>query len=328
MPIYPPTPDTIAVAARILREGGLVGLPTETVYGLAADATNGDAVARVYERKGRPQFNPLIVHFASADAAWFYADPIGAARQLAKALWPGPLTLVLPLRTEAPLSGLVTAGLDTVAVRVPDHEAARALISAAGVPLAAPSANRSGRISPTTAAAVATELGEDIFVLDGGTCERGLESTVVALDALRGARQLRPGSIATADIEAVMGRRLDCGPPIADFGSHKVGDVATPASPGQLASHYAPRAMVRLNALEVRPGEALLSFGPITPPAHGPQFNLSPTGDLIEAARNFFAALRVLDDSGVESIAAMPVPEHGLGEAINDRLRRAAHGRG
>lgn len=327
MPIYPPTPDTMAVAARILREGGLVGMPTETVYGLAADATNGDAVARVFERKERPRFNPLIVHFSSADAAWSYADPVGAARLLAMAFWPGPLTLVLPMRREAPLSGLVTAGLDTVAVRVPDHEVALALITAAGVPLAAPSANRSGRISPTTAAAVTTELGEDIFVLDGGTCERGLESTVVALDALGGARLLRPGGVATADIEAVIGRGLDCIPPIAEIGDNEDGEAATPASPGQLASHYAPRAMVRLDALDVRAGEALLSFGPMTPPADGPQFNLSPSGDLVEAARNFFAALRLLDDSGVETIAAMPVPEHGLGEAINDRLRRAAHGR-
>jgi len=323
MPILDPSPDALAAAARLIRSGGLVGLPTETVYGLAADATNGEAVAAIYALKGRPRFNPLIVHVACAEAAWERAAPTAMAEMLAARFWPGPLTMVLPARSDNGIADLATAGLDTIAVRVPDHPVARALIADSGRPLAAPSANRSGRISPTTAADVIAELGDDLPVLDGGLCLRGLESTIVAFGP-SGVVLLRAGSIPAAEIEEA------CGAPIIRMDG-TAGAASAPIAPGQLQSHYAPRAKVRLRVSDWRPGEALLAFGPTWPAAKvfGPasdlsMFNLSPTGDVAEAARNLFGALRRLDASGAHTIAVMPIPDVGLGEAINDRLERAA----
>ncbi len=298
----------IAEAARIIRAGGLVAFPTETVYGLGADATQGQAVARIFEAKGRPRFNPLIVHLPDLEAARELAAFGDDALALARTFWPGPLSLVLPLSRGSRIGELVTAGLDTVALRVPSHPAARALLVAAGVPIAAPSANKSGRISPTRAAHVEEEFANTVdMILDGGRSEVGLESTIVAL--LPQPTLLRPGSIAREDIEAALER------PLADFQAGKV------QSPGQLLSHYAPRASLRLNAAEAMPGEALLGFGPRAPEG---ALNLSADGDLREAAANLFASLRALDASKPSRIAVMPIPLTGLGEAINDRLRRAA----
>jgi L-threonylcarbamoyladenylate synthase len=304
----------IREAAHELAAGRLVAFPTETVYGLGADATNSRAVAAIFEAKGRPRFNPLIVHVASLAAAEALAEMTPSGRRLAAAFWPGPLTLVLKRKAGAPLADLVTAGLDTVAIRMPDHPVARALLEAAGFPLAAPSANRSGGLSPTQAAHVATDLGDKVaMILDGGPTAHGIESTV--LDASGElVRMLRPGAVPADTIEAVLGEKI----------VRAVRAEAKPISPGQLASHYAPRARLRLDASQVNPGEALLAFGPGAPETHGPTINLSVHGDLIEAAANLFAALRALDSSGVDTIAVMPIPEHGLGEAINDRLRRAA----
>ena len=301
-------------AAEVLRAGRLVAFPTETVYGLGANATDGRAVAQVFEAKGRPSFNPLIVHLFDYAAAERIAVFTEKARRLAGAFWPGPLTLVLQRKPEAGLSDLVTAGLDSVALRVPDHPVARALLRASALPIAAPSANRSGHVSPTTAEHVAADLGDKpVMILDAGPTAHGLESTV--LDA-RGDRvvRLRPGATTAEAIEAVLGEPIE-----RAFCS---GD--RPLSPGQLETHYAPTARIRLGATDMRPGEALLAFGPGPPGARGPSINLSPTGDLIEAAANLFAALRKLDATGVSTIAVMPIPETGLGEAINDRLRRAA----
>lgn len=304
----------IREAARLLCEGRLVAFPTETVYGLGADATNGEAVARIFEAKGRPRFNPLIVHVARLEAAEHLAEMGPLARRIAEAFWPGPLTMVLVRRRRSGLSDLVTAGLDSVALRMPDHPIARALLEACGRPLAAPSANRSGHVSATTARHVDEDLGDRVaMVLDGGPTAYGIESTV--LDATGPTPVLlRPGAVTAETIEQVLGvplaRALDGG--------------ARPTSPGQLESHYAPRARVRLNAREARPGEALLAFGPNGPPSGDMVINLSPSGDLIEAAANLFAALRKLDSAAVEAIAVMPIPAEGLGEAINDRLSRAA----
>jgi L-threonylcarbamoyladenylate synthase len=300
----------IAEAAHILRAGGLVAFPTETVYGLGADATNGKAVARIYEAKGRPRFNPLIAHVEGAGAARDLVRFNEEAALLAERFWPGPLTLVLPRREGAVLrvSGLVTAGLDTLAVRVPAHPAARRLIAAAGVPIAAPSANLSGRVSPTCAHHVEEDLGNAVeMILDGGATQAGLESTIVAFAPAP--TLLRPGGLAREDIEAALGRRL------VDYRQAGV------LSPGQLASHYAPRARLRLNASAAEPGELLLAFGPGAPDG---ALNLSPAGDLREAAANLFAYLRELDARAPARIAVMPIPEHGLGEAINDRLARAS----
>ncbi len=300
----------IAEAARILRAGGLVAFPTETVYGLGADATNGKAVARIYEAKGRPRFNPLIAHVESLDAARDLVEFNNEAAALAEEFWPGPLTLVLPQR-EGPahrVSGLVTAGLDTLAVRVPAHPVARRLIAATGVPIAAPSANLSGRVSPTCARHVEEDLGNAVdMILDGGVTQSGLESTIVAFSPA--STLLRPGGLAREDIEAVLGR------PLKDYREASV------LSPGQLASHYAPRAGIRLNASAAEPGELLLAFGPGAPDG---ALNLSPSGDLREAAANLFAYLRELDARRPVRIAVMPIPRHGLGEAINDRLARAS----
>jgi L-threonylcarbamoyladenylate synthase len=301
----------IADAARILRDGGLVAFSTETVYGLGADATNGRAVARVFEAKGRPQFNPLIVHVSSLADAERYAVFSDTARRLAQTFWPGALTLVLPRVANCALSELVSAGLDTVALRVPAHPVAAKLLAASQVPVAAPSANASGRISATTAQHVAESLGDEVdLILDGGATPLGLESTVIGFDGAQPVL-LRAGAIARADLEAVTG------PLIAS-------QNARVQSPGQLASHYAPRAALRLDAMTVTPDEALLAFGPLIPPGARRTLNLSTAGDLKEAAANLFAMLHTLDASGAASIAVMPVPNTGLGEAINDRLQRAA----
>ena len=311
----------VARAARVLAAGGLVAFPTETVYGLAADATNGEAVARLYDAKGRPSFNPLIAHVADGAAARALARFNGAADGLAAAFWPGPLTLVLPKLAPCPVAELATAGLDTIAVRVPSHPVARGILAAFGRPLVAPSANRSGHVSPTTAQHVLADLGGRIeLIVDGGPTPMGLESTIVAcLDA---AVLLRPGALPRVDIARVI--------PLADpvpAPAAPADGEALPVAPGQLASHYAPRARLRLRARHVNAHEALLAFGPVA--AQGAEraahaLNLSARGDLIEAAANLFSHLRALDAAGAATIAVMPVPREGLGEAINDRLERAA----
>jgi L-threonylcarbamoyladenylate synthase len=321
-------PGAIDEAARILAAGGLVAFPTETVYGLGADATNAEAVAKLYAAKGRPSFNPLIAHVAEAaprtlvrfDAARALARFDAAAEILAAAFWPGPLTLVLPRAPSCPVAELATAGLDTIAVRMPAHPVARALIVALGKPVVAPSANRSGHVSPTTAAHVLADLGERIdLVLDGGPSRVGVESTILAcLDG--DVTRLRPGGLPRVGIESALGRAVNERVIAADEGE-------APLAPGMLASHYAPRATLRLDAGEVRPGEALLAFGPALPAGAeraAKVLNLSPHGDLIEAAANLFSHLRELDHAGITQIAAMPIPREGLGEAINDRLMRAA----
>ncbi len=308
------TSDTeLAAAAAHLRAGRLVAFPTETVYGLGADATNPSAVAAIYAAKGRPDFNPLIVHVPDMAAAGRIARLDDRAMRLAAAFWPGALTLVLPLRPEAGIAPAVTAGLDTIALRVPAHPLARALLAAAGLPLAGPSANPSGRVSPTTAAHVRDGLGAKVaMVLDGGPCPVGLESTIVSLAGDK-PRLLRPGGVPAEAVEALIGPLV-----------RPTGGVAVSA-PGMLESHYAPAAPVRLNATAPldRP-EALLAFGSDVPAGFARVLSLSPTGDLAEAAHNLFAHLRRLDEDGAEAIAVMPIPGHGLGAAINDRLRRAA----
>ncbi len=310
------TPRAVELAARVLTAGGLVAFPTETVYGLGADATNAQAVARLYQAKERPSFNPLIAHVADRKAAHVLGCFDAAAERLAAAFWPGPLTLVLPRLAECPVADLATAGLDSIAVRVPDHPIAHALLAAFGRPVVAPSANRSGHVSPTTAAHVLADLrGRVELILDGGPTRMGLESTIVA--CLGEPALLRPGALARDEIERVLGRPL---------ASPAESSGIAPLAPGQLASHYAPRARVRLEATNVQPGEALLAFGPELPPGAertARVLNLSPRGDLIEAAANLFSHLRALDAPGTV-IAAMPVPHEGLGEAINDRLARAA----
>ena len=302
-------PDAIAAAAQALKAGGLVILPTETVYGLAAAAADPRAVAAVYAAKGRPSFNPLIAHvsdLAMAEAVAVFDD---RARALARAFWPGPLTLVLPVRPDGGVCDLARAGLDSVALRAPDHPVARDLIAAFGAPVVAPSANRSGRPSPTTLADAVEETGSAAAAaLEGGACRVGLESTVVGL--LDAPRLLRPGAVTRAQLEAVIG-------PLAEA------EDDARRSPGRLARHYAPAAPVRLEAAAPAPGEAYLAFGPgATVGDH--VFNLSPAGDLAEAAANLFAYLRAADRTGPTAIAVAPIPETGLGEAINDRLRRAA----
>lgn len=314
MPIRRATDDAIAAAAAALRDGGLVAFPTETVYGLGADATNARAVAAIFEAKGRPRFNPLIVHVADAGDAADFAVLGPEARALAAAFWPGALTLVLNKRSDCAIADLATAGLDTLALRVPSHPVARALIRAADRPIAAPSANRSGHVSPTTAAHVEADLGDKVaIILDDGPCPIGVESTVVDVSGPAPVL-LRAGGVTREALETVLGAAL----------ASRIDNVDRPSSPGQLASHYAPRAVVRLDATEPRPGEAFLAFGPVATDHWGTVINLSPTGDLIEAAANLFAALRQLDATGAGTIAVMPIPESGLGEAINDRLRRSA----
>jgi L-threonylcarbamoyladenylate synthase len=317
--ILPPTPQGIARAAAILRAGGLVAMPTETVYGLAGDARSDTAVARIFEAKGRPRFNPLIVHLADMDAARALAVFDDRAERLAAAFWPGPLTLVLPLRDGAGLSPLVTAGLPSVALRLPAHPVARALIAAAGLPLAAPSANPSGRVSPTRADHVTAGLGGRIAaVLDAGPCAVGVESTILGLDGP--ATLLRPGGIAAEALEAALGQPLQDLPPMA-------GTAARPSAPGQLASHYAPAAAVRLAVRRPAPGEIWVGFGP---GCDGADLSLSPAGDLVQAAARLFHTLREADRlAGPQGLIGFaPVPDQGLGRAINDRLCRAAAPRG
>lgn len=305
-------PDARRAAAAILRAGGLVAFATETVYGLGADATDEAAVARIFEAKGRPRFNPLISHVPDMESAFALGVATPAALVVAEACWPGPLTLVLRRAEGCPIAWLTTAGLETAAIRVPGSDAARALLAEVGRPVAAPSANRSGRVSPTSAAHVAAEEFSDLeLILDGGPCRVGLESTVLDVSGER-PRLLRPGAVTRERIEALVG-------PV-ELASH--GDAIT--APGMLATHYAPSVPVRLGATALRDGEAGLDFAGRL----GCADDLSPRGDMVEAAANLFAHLRRLDRPGVTAIAVAPVPEAGLGAAINDRLRRAAAPRG
>jgi len=312
MPIRAPTPEALAEAAQLLKQGKLVAFPTETVYGLGADACNDQAVAAIFAAKGRPQFNPLIIHVPDIEAAMELADLKDSAHRLAARFWPGPLTLVVPRRPDCKVSWLATAGLDTIAIRCPAHGVANALLSAFKGPIAAPSANPSGRVSPTTAHHVDEGLGSMVaMTLDAGPATLGLESTIIGLGGARPS-MLRPGSLTRADIESVIGPLV-----AAD-------DTETaPHAPGRLKRHYATSKRLRLNATLVGPGEALLAFG--TPLSGGRlNLNLSPTADLSEAAANLFSMLRTLDTTDAEAIAVMPIPVTGLGEAINDRLARAA----
>jgi L-threonylcarbamoyladenylate synthase len=312
------TERDIAFAAETLLQGDIIGMPTETVYGLAADATQGEAVARIYEAKGRPIFNPLISHVSDLEMAEEHGIFSKEARKLAEHFWPGPLTLVVPSRPGSKISDLARAGLDSVALRVPAHPVALDLIRALKRPIAAPSANRSGRISPTSAKDVIEELGEKVaLVLDGGDTQIGVESTIVSCVESNGLlRQLRPGGIPFEEMSATLDTRITrdviSGPLI---------------SPGLLASHYAPLAPVRMNCTKFREGDAILAYGNIETtefPASSPLYNLSPSGDLRQSASNLFSALRTLDAFQPKAIAVMPIPSTGLGEAINDRLSRAA----
>ncbi|QGY04911.1 threonylcarbamoyl-AMP synthase [Methylobacterium mesophilicum SR1.6/6] len=313
-----PDASGLGEAAALLRAGGLVAFPTETVYGLGADATNDAAVARIFAAKERPRFNPLIAHLPDTEAALAEGAFDAQARRLAEAFWPGPLTLVVPACPGTRVCDLARAGLGSVALRVPAHPLARDLLAAAGRPVAAPSANRSGRVSPTRADHVLDDLaGRIAAVLDGGDTPVGVESTVVA--CLGGPpRLLRPGGITRAALRAVLG---------SDPAAPDPADADRPAGPGLLASHYAPRAQVRLDATHIEPGEAALLFGPERQPGHDrarAALNLSPSGDLAEAAARLFGALRDLDAAGTATIAVAPIPAEGLGEAIRDRLARAA----
>ncbi|MGO4685998.1 L-threonylcarbamoyladenylate synthase [Hyphomicrobium sp. 2TAF46] len=313
--IAPANAEWIAEAGQMIRSGALVAFPTETVYGLGADATNGEAVARVFEAKGRPAFNPLIVHVLGLEQALIIGEFSPLARRLTEAFWPGPLTIVVPRTAKSDVSDLVSAGLPTVALRSPDHPVARALLAAAQRPLAAPSANRSGHVSATHAEHVAADLGDKAaLILDAGPTSHGLESAVVSLVGETPVL-LRPGAVTVEAIEVALGERL---------ARETEASSTRPASPGQLLSHYAPRAALRLNAYEWGPNEAVLAFGGVAEKPARVFINLSPSGDLVEAAANLFAALRMLDASGAPTIAATPIPKHGLGEAINDRLKRAA----
>lgn len=306
--IREPSEDAVKLAAKLLNEGQLVALPTETVYGLGVNARDGEAVARLYEAKGRPSFNPLIVHLPSLEAARKIAVFDAKAEMLAKAFWPGPLTLVLPLREDSGIHPLVTAGLDTIALRVPAHPLAEKVLTAASIPIAAPSANPSGRLSPTRAEHVAEGLGDKIaLILDGGATDIGLESTIIKPG--KPSLLLRPGGIARDRIEAVIGEALT------------MADGSAIIAPGMLKSHYAPGASLRLDAAIAEPDELLLGFGPDAPSG---ALNLSPTGDMREAAQNLFSYLRQLDAQKPSRIAVMPIPHEGLGEAINERLSRAA----
>lgn len=306
----PTSVEGIATAADLLQRGELVSFPTETVYGLGADATNDQAIANIYAAKGRPQFNPLIVHVSDKAEAQRIVDFNADAHLLADAFWPGALTLVLPRTKDCTVSLLVSAGLDTVAVRVPNHKTAHDLLRVTGRPVAAPSANPSGRISPTTATHVLEGLnGQIAAVLDGGSCLVGIESTVVDVSGAHPVL-LRPGGISFEEISKVLGSLTK---------SNETPEA--PKSPGMLERHYAPETPIRLNATRFEDDESILGFGPQAP---SQSLNLSTAGDLVEAAANLFAMLRILDDRGGKSIAVMPIPDHGLGLAVNDRLRRAA----
>jgi L-threonylcarbamoyladenylate synthase len=320
--ILPADEVAVAVAARCLGEGGLVAFPTETVYGLGADAANAGAIARLYEAKGRPSFNPLIAHVGDIAAAIRIARFDATATALAEAFWPGPLTLVLPKTSDCAVADLATAGLATIAVRIPVHPTARAILRAFGGPVVAPSANLSGHVSPTTADHVQSDLdGRIDLIVDGGAVTVGIESTIVGCFDVP--MLLRPGGLPRGEIERVLGRPLLRPPEDTE-------SAGQPLAPGMLASHYAPRTQVRLDAESLETDEALLAFGGDRVPgaeAAVAVMNLSAHGDLAEAAANLFGYLRALDTTGARAIAVMPVPHHGLGEAINDRLRRAAMGR-
>jgi L-threonylcarbamoyladenylate synthase len=338
------SPEAIEQARSALSAGRLVAFPTETVYGLGADATNDRAVAMLYAAKERPSFNPLIAHVADLAAARRLAQFDAEASKLAQAFWPGPLTLVLPKRRDCPVGQLATSGLDTIAVRLPSHPVARDIIAAFGKPVVAPSANRSGRVSPTCAKHVQADLAGRIdLIIDGGPSPLGLESTVLA--CLGQAVLLRPGATPRATLERCLGHDIAAAAlaspgPLPDpraaegreeaagrKGGGRADGGSRPMAPGMLVSHYAPDALLRMNAVTVAPGEALLAFGATLPNDAGNAqmvLNLSAGGDLVEAAANLFDYLRQLDGAGVSSIAVMPIPDEGLGEAINDRLRRAA----
>ena len=311
--------SVINEAADILKSGGCVAIPTETVYGLAADATNGTAVARIFEIKGRPTFNPLISHFYSLKHLKDYVDLNDTAQKLAAAFWPGPMTLIVKRRKNCCISDLTCAGLDTIAVRIPAHLTAQIIIKAADLPLAAPSANKSGEVSPTSAAHVAESLGEGApLIIADGSSKIGLESTVIDCTGDK-AVIARMGAITPQDCEDVLGYVPD----IADSNDEK------PISPGQLLKHYAPKTPVRLKAYDVHMGEALLAFGStkfINVKAAHTVINLSEEGDLYQAAANLFSYMRQLDKTGADMIAVMDIPNIGIGLAINDRLKRAAQG--
>ncbi len=313
MPLLPATPDNIERTAALLLNGGIAAFPTETVYGLGADATNGEAVAGIFAAKTRPRINPLITHLPDLEAAHTHAVFNQVAEKLAAAFWPGPLTLVLPRRAQSPIADLVTAGLDTIALRVPRHPVALSLLRALGRPIAAPSANRSGEPSPTDASHVSESLGPEVLVLDGGAAEMGLESTIIGFDGDMPVL-LRLGAIARGAIEAVTGRLADA--------EH---EASRPRAPGRMFRHYAPKKPLLLDVTEPGPDDAYLAFGP-APDGVAHVFPLSTSARLEEAASNLFRMLRLADKSGCARIAVARVPSHGLGEAINDRLRRAASG--
>lgn len=308
--LYKPSKKTFVLAAEKLKQGDIVSFPTETVYGLGADARDSKAVAKIYAAKERPSFNPLIVHLASVEKVQQYVKMDDLAKRLADSFWPGPFTMVLPLKEGCGLSDLVSAGLDTVAVRVPKNEVAHSLLEQFDGPIAAPSANKSGHISPTTADHVEGEFGAELtMIIDGGACEKGIESTIVQIEGEQ-IILLRPGNVSQVELERVSGAKV-----ILNNES-----TEKPNSPGQLESHYAPTSKMRLNAKEINSDECLLGFGDCGPST----VNLSPSGDLREAAANLFSMMRKLDQMDFETIAVSPIPPTGLGVAINDRLRRAA----
>ncbi len=323
----------IKEAIRLLSEGGLIAFPTETVYGLGADARSDKAVARIFEVKGRPSFNPLIVHVGSVEAALEIGDFNDAALKLVDVFWPGPLTIVVPLKKQAGISSLVTAGLPTIALRMPDHDVARAILKgselkSSGFAIAAPSANSSGRISPTSHTHVEQDLGNKVdLIVDGGETTKGLESTIVSIKEEDGRgtvlHLLRPGTVTLAELEQASGLAVESH--VGEIDEKGVGGTGNdvPLAPGSLLRHYAPRAGVRLNVLDVEEGEAVLGFGP-EETIEGNFYNLSEAGDMMEAAQRLFAGLHYLDGLGVSRIAVRPIPEEGVGVAINDRLRRAA----
>ncbi|MDD4617409.1 MAG: L-threonylcarbamoyladenylate synthase [Alphaproteobacteria bacterium] len=315
--VLPVNDESIALASTLLHEGKLVAFPTETVYGLGGDATNGHAVASIYKAKGRPTFNPLIVHVDEVKALDPLIEWTERARVLAKAFWPGPMTLVLKRAPSCPASLLTSAGLETLAVRIPSNPDAQRLLKATGLPIAAPSANASGKLSPTTANHVADSLGNNVdLILDGGSCQIGVESTVIDLTSEIPVI-LRPGGITREQLEAALGCK------VAVYSA----STNAPMSPGMLSSHYAPHLPVRLNAKGAERNEAYLAFGITEGNAGAASLNLSPSGDLSEAAANLFAMMRALDTPPHSGIAVAPIPMTGLGLAINDRLRRAAANR-
>lgn len=312
--IYKVNEKIITKASLLLKSGELVSFPTETVYGLGADAANSNAVAKIFAAKNRPDFNPLIVHIAAPDQAEQFVKMNALAKKLSNAFWPGPFTMVLPQIENSPLSGLISAGLDTVAIRVPKNKTAHRLLDHFGGPIAAPSANISGKVSPTTAEHVADEFGDALqIILDGGPCEGGIESTIVQVTDDQ-VILLRPGSISAEDIEKIIGAKIDI-----DNGESNI-----PNAPGQLKSHYSPKTPIRLNVTEPQTGECLLAFGSVKPSDEIYVLNLSKSGDLREAATNLFSMIRSLDRLNFSTIAVSPIPNIGLGIAVNDRLSRAA----